>query len=243
MQGRHWPRLSQSEVPEGGGVSLGALVVDLVGNEHDRLPGAAQQLDHRLVVVGRAHGGVDDEHHDIGQVDRDLGLLGDAQVDARGVDLPAASVDEGEPPAGPVRVIGDAVTGHARDVLDHCLPPPQDAVDERRLAYVRAAHHCHDGQRAVLRGIPIGIALPLEQRTVLLGEVELLQPSAQGALDGGVVGQVLAHRRSFITVRWGLRVWYAARPPMRATSPARVGPHCRALFAPGRPPRLRGAAR
>ena len=104
--GRDRPRLAQAQAPQRRGVGLGALVVDLVGDEHDRLAGPAQQLDAVLVVVGGADGGVDDEQHDVGEVDGDLGLLGDPQVDAGGVDGPAAGVDEGErggPPTRPRR--------------------------------------------------------------------------------------------------------------------------------------------
>ena len=49
-----------------------------------------------LVGRGRADGGVDDEEHGVGEVDGDLGLRGDGGVDALGVGLPAAGVDEGE---------------------------------------------------------------------------------------------------------------------------------------------------
>ena len=65
-----------------GGIGLAALVVDLVGDEDDRLAGAAQQLGDGLVVIGGPDGRVDDEHHDVGEVDRDLGLLGHPEVDA-----------------------------------------------------------------------------------------------------------------------------------------------------------------
>jgi hypothetical protein len=105
-------------------VGLGALVVDLVRDEHDRLAGAAQQAHDSFVVVGGTHGGVDDEQHGVGEVDGDLGLLGHPQVDAAGVDGPAAGVDEGEAPAEPLGVVGDAVAGHAGHVLDDGLAPP-----------------------------------------------------------------------------------------------------------------------
>ena len=78
------------------------------------LPERRSSLTTALVVVGGADGGVDDEEHDVGEVDRDLGLLGDPQVDARGVDLPAAGVDERELAAGPLGVVGDPVAGDAR---------------------------------------------------------------------------------------------------------------------------------
>ena len=159
MQGRDRPGLAEAEVPQRRGVGLGALVVDLVGDQDDRLAGAAQQLDDGLVVVGGADRGVDDEQHGVGEVDGDLGLLGDAQVDARGVDLPAAGVDEGEPAAGPLGVVGDAVAGDAGDVLDDGLAAAEDAVDEGGLADVRAADDGDDRQRAAV-GVGVGASSP-----------------------------------------------------------------------------------
>ena len=137
----------------------------------------------------------------------------------------------GEPPAGPLRVVGDAVPGHAGHVLDHRLAPAEDAVDERRLA--RRSGGPRRRRRAAGRAPrhTLVAALALEQRAVLLGEVELLQPGAQGALDGGVVGQVLAHRRSFGTVRRGCRVGMPVGRAMRPASPARGRPPLSRTFA------------
>jgi hypothetical protein len=178
VQGGDRPRLAEPEIPEHRGIGLGTLVVDLVGDEHDRLARAPQQLDDGLIIIGGAHGRVDDEEHGIGQVDGHLGLLGDAQVDARRVDLPAAGVDEGEVAAGPVTVIGDAVTGHAGHVLDDGLAAADDAVDERGLADVGAAHdRDHRLGSRVLVDVALD-ALALEEGAVLLGELEVLQARA-----------------------------------------------------------------
>ena len=137
------PRLAEPEVPQAVGLGLGALVVDLVGGQHDRLAGRAQDLDDRLVGVGDADGGVDDEEHRVGQGDRDLGLGRDPLGQAAGVGVPAAGVDDGEGAAVPVGVVGDPVPGHAGDVLDDRLAAADDPVDQRRLADVGPAD---DGQ-------------------------------------------------------------------------------------------------
>ncbi len=187
VHGRDRPRLTEPEAPERGRVGLAALVVDLVGDEDDGLARAAQQLDDGLVVVGGADRGVDDEHDDVGEVDGDLGLLGDPEVDAGGVGLPAAGVDDGEAAAGPLALVGDAVAGHAGHVLDDGLAAAQDAVDEARLADVGSADHGHDGQRALGRAVVGRRPLGLEQRLVLGAELEVVEPGAQGALHGGVV--------------------------------------------------------
>ena len=73
------------EGPQGGGVGLAALAVDLVGDEHDGLAGPAQQLDDGLVGVGGADRGVDDEDDRVGGLDGELGLRGDGGVDAEDV--------------------------------------------------------------------------------------------------------------------------------------------------------------
>ena len=95
-------RLAQPERPQRRGVGLAAQVVDLVRGQHDRLAGAAQQPDHGLVGVGGADGRVDDEQHGVGQLDGDLGLLGDPGRQPADVALPAAGVDDDEPAPGPV---------------------------------------------------------------------------------------------------------------------------------------------
>jgi len=130
VQSRDGPWLTQTEGPQHGRVGLDACVIDLVGHEDDRLAGLAQELDHCIVGVGGANGRVDDEHDSVCELYRDLGLFGDTQVDAGGVHLPAAGVDDREPGAGPLGVVGNSVPGHTWDVLDDGLASAQDAVDQ-----------------------------------------------------------------------------------------------------------------
>ncbi len=78
VQGGDRVRLPEAEVPRARRLGLGALVVDLVRGQHDRLPGLAQHLDDRLVGVGDADRRVDDEQDGVGGVDGELGLGGDA---------------------------------------------------------------------------------------------------------------------------------------------------------------------
>ena len=80
--------------------------------------------------------------------DRDLGLGGDPLGQAPGVGVPAAGVDDRERAAVPVGVVGDAVAGHAGDVLDDGLAAADDPVDQRRLADVGAADDGQHRQRA-----------------------------------------------------------------------------------------------
>ena len=156
VQGRDRHRLAEAEVPQAVGLGLGPLVVDLVGGEHDGLAGLAQDPDDGLVVVGDADPGVDDEQHGVGDVDRDLGLGADALGQAAGVGVPAAGVDDGEGAAVPDRVVGDAVAGDARHVLDDGLAAADDPVDQRRLAHVGAADDGQDRARGSRRAIGVG---------------------------------------------------------------------------------------
>ncbi|GMA39637.1 hypothetical protein GCM10025883_16820 [Mobilicoccus caccae] len=186
VQGRDRVGLTEPEGPQHRRVRLGAAVVDLVGHEDHGLTGPAQQLDDGLVGVGRTDHGVDDEHDHVGQFDGHLGLFGDAQVDARGVDLPPAGVDQGEPATGPLGVVGHPVARDAGNVLDDRLAAPEDAVDQRRLADVRAPDDRHDGPVGVVLVVDLAGAA-LKQGQVLLVELELLEAGAQHPLDRPVV--------------------------------------------------------
>ena len=196
MQRRDGVRLTEAERPQHGRVGLRTVVVHLVRDEDDGFLRAAQQLDDGLVGVGGADRGVDHEHHGVGEFDRDLGLFGDAQVDAARVDLPPAGVDEGEPASDPLGVVRDAVTRHTRHVLDDGLTAPQDAVDERRLADVGTTDDGDDGPQVCLAVAAVLVDLTGQQRTVLVAQVEVLEPDAQRLLDrlvrgGRIVAQVV----------------------------------------------------
>jgi len=132
-----------------------------------------------LVGAGGAHVGVDDEEHGVGEVDRDFGLGGDGRVDAFGIRLPAAGVDEGEPASGPLALVGDAVAGDARGVLDDGFTTTENAVDQRRLAHVGSADDREHGKgRQVGDGIRI-IRRGIEDVAVFLVKVVVLESRTQ----------------------------------------------------------------
>ena len=64
---------------------------------------------------------------------------------ALGRGFPAAGIDQRERPPVPDGVVGDPVPGHSGGVLHDRLPAAQDAVDQRGLAHVGAAHDGHHG--------------------------------------------------------------------------------------------------
>src|SRR5680860_75450 len=138
-------RLAQTKVPQPVGLGFGAQVVHLVRREYDGLAGLAEDPDDRLVMVGDPDPGVDHEHHGVGDVHGDLGLGPDALGEPARVRVPAAGVHDREGATVPVGVVGDPVAGDAGLVLDHGLPTPDDAVDQSRLAHVRAADDGQDG--------------------------------------------------------------------------------------------------
>ena len=183
VQRRDRPRLAETEVPERGGVRLEPLVVDLVGDEDDRLAGPAQQPDHGLVGVRRA-----DRRRRRRRSTTSARSTATSACSATrrwmpvGADLPAAGVDEGEPAAGPLRVVGHPVAGDARRVLDDGLPPAEDPVDQGGLADVRAAHDGHHRLRPLGERDEAALTGRLEKRAVLVAEVEVLQAGAQDAL-------------------------------------------------------------
>ena len=171
-------RLAQPEVPQPVGLGLGALVVDLVGGQHDRLAGLAQDLHDGLVGVGDADGRVDHEQHRVGEADRDLGLRGDPLGQAAGVGVPAAGVDDGEGAAVPGGVVGDPVAGHAGDVLDDRLAAADDPVDQRRLADVGAADDGQDRDRA-------GVGVVGDRARSVMLMCSLLGARGRGRVDSG----------------------------------------------------------
>jgi len=130
-----------------GRLELALLVVGLVDRHDDRRRGASEQLGR--LEVGRRHAGrrIDDEDDGVGLRDGQAGLFLDAQLDGvAGVDLEAAGVDDDEPPTVPLGVAVEAVAGRPRAVLDDGGPCPDDPVEERALADVRAADDRDDRQ-------------------------------------------------------------------------------------------------
>ncbi len=166
--------LAEAQRPQGGGVGLAALAVDLVGAQDDGLAGPAQQLDDGLVGVGGADGGVDDEDDRVGRLDGVLGLGGDGGVEAQHVLLPAAGVDDLEAASGPFGLVADAVAGDAGLVLHDGLAAADDPVHQGRLADIGAADHGEHGERAVT-GLAEGALDLLGVEALLRGELHELR--------------------------------------------------------------------
>ena len=119
----------------------------LTASEHGHVD-AAQQVGHPGVLLGDAHHGVDHHDHDLGLTDGPLALLADLGVELAAAGQPTAGVDQHEGLALPLGLDLLAVAGDARALLDDGLAPADDAVHQRRLAHVGAAHDGDHGQVA-----------------------------------------------------------------------------------------------
>ena len=171
------------------------------------MPLLRSSLHDVLVGRGRADHGVDDEQHDVAQVDRDLGLRGDGGVDAARVGLPPAGVDDGEAAVHPLGLVGDAVARDTRGVFDDRLAATEDAVHERGLADVRPAHDRDDRQRRGVLDAVVAERDARQQLGVLIVELVVGEARAQG------FGALL--RRAPRRGRRGLRRSGRRRPRIR----------------------------
>ena len=147
MDRRDRPRLAEPEPHELMRVDLALLAVDLVDDDHHRHVAALQDARDARVFFGDAGRDVDDEQDEIGGADRGFRLRGDLRRERGGLGgepgfartQPTAGVDEHERAPVPLGDELAAVAGDARAFLDDRGALADDAIDERRLADVRAA--------------------------------------------------------------------------------------------------------
>ena len=123
------------------------------------------------------------------------------------VGLPAAGVDDREAAAEPLGLVGDAVARDAGGVFDDGLAAAEDAVDERGLADVRAAHDGEHRQRGQVGDALGAFGGVLEDLEVFVVELVLGEAGAQraGALLGDLVVERVETLREF-RVEFGLEV-------------------------------------
>ncbi len=145
-------RLAEAERPQRRGVGLAAGAVDLVGASTTGLPARRSSLTTASSVSVAPTVASTTKTTASAASMANSACAATRGVDAEHVLLPAAGVDELEAAAGPVGLVGDAVAGDARLVLDDGLAAADDPVDQGRLADVRAADDGQHGQRAVARG-------------------------------------------------------------------------------------------
>ena len=137
-----------------------------------------------LVGRGGANRGIHDKEHSVGEVDRDLGLGSNRRVDSLSVGLPATGVDDREVTVVPLGLVVDAVASNAGGVLHHSFTAADDAVDESRLADVRATNDRQNGKGGqVVNGIRV-IGCRFQNLNIVVVEVVVTQSrtKSRGAL-------------------------------------------------------------
>ena len=125
--------------------------VGLVPHQDHRLAAAAQDVGNVLVERGHAGAHVDELDADVRLGDGQARLLlgaggqhGQPGVVAHQVAVQAGGVDHGEAPTSPFGDPVQPVAGQAGELVDDRVALPGEAVEERRLANVRATHDRHD---------------------------------------------------------------------------------------------------
>jgi hypothetical protein len=112
----------------------------LVGDDEDRLAGAAHRRGEMPVSGGEPRPRVEDEQDRVAIGERGFGLRAHAPGKRCGVALfETCRVDDGEGEIGKPRLALAAVAGDAGLVVDQRELPPDQPVEQRRLADVRPA--------------------------------------------------------------------------------------------------------
>ena len=124
----------------------------LVGDDDDRLAGAAQTL--RKMPIGRGEAGarVDHEQDRVAIHERGFRLRAHAPGErVRIALLETGGVDDGEGEIGESGLALAAVAGDARLIVDQRQPAPDQPVEQRRLADVRPADDRDLGAHVISR--------------------------------------------------------------------------------------------
>ncbi len=149
MLGGDGDRLAESEAPRVGGEIRELGDVELVDREHDGDTRAPQEVGHRLVQGRHPCPPVDEEDCDVGLVRREERLarhdLGEILL---GVRHEPAGVGQHDRVAVEAAIPLETVARDARAVVHDCLTPPEQAVEQARLAHVRAADERDPGDAA-----------------------------------------------------------------------------------------------
>ena len=126
----------------GGGDGL-VQPVGLVGGEDDRLAAASQPVHDALVRPGQARSGIEHQHHRVGLLDRERGLVRDEPRDR----IPFAGQTTGinhHDVAFPNTCVAVAtVASQPRQVRDERVPRAGEGVEQGRLTDVRATDECN----------------------------------------------------------------------------------------------------
>ena len=111
-------------------------------------------------------------------------------MDALDVRVPPAGVLDQEALAVPIREVGNPVARDARVVFHHGLAAAEEAVDQRRLAHVRAADDRDRAQRLLgrLRAEAVGLGELLPRGLVVLACLRARTRVGSGIVGSGIGG-------------------------------------------------------
>ena len=172
---------------------------------------------------------VHDEDDSVGKLNGYFSLFGNARSNALRVDVPTAGVDERDLTARPLRGIAHAVAGDSRDVFYNSLAATENAVDERRLAHVRAADNGQHGRWAVVYVVIVKArTVGVEQVRVFVFEVIFLQAGQQrfGPLLRVVIADFADPAGEIIVVGSGVLLSHALPPPGRGPPARKLRSRC-----------------
>ena len=230
---RDGDRLTEAEGVELGGGDGLVEPVDLVGGKENRLAVASEPVRDALVRAGQALSRIENQHHHVGLLDRERGLVGDeggeritAAGEAAGVDRHCiASLD--------THVAIAPVTGQSRQVRDEGVPGAGQRVEQRGLADVGAADECERGQHDLcpggscpgnVRDVHPGVVSPCGSKRVIA--MRARSPAGghpPGAGDQGSVREVSVPLppRMYTAVRLATGGASTAAPPTRVRAAKR----------------------
>ena len=135
---------SQSECVELSRVVYLVVVVGLVSHEYHGELGAAEDGCHVLIPVGKSGLHVNDEEHHVSLLGCHYHLLADGILeDVVALHDPSAGVYYRKLASVPLALAVLAVACCAGGVANDCLTCLGQAVEQCRLAHVRASHYCH----------------------------------------------------------------------------------------------------
>ena len=170
----HRPRIAKPQRVELRHVRIHIVRVELIGHEDDGNLGLLQLLRHDGVSLRDAHAGVDDEDDDVSGLHGGLSLARDGSMDALDVGVPSAGVLDKETAAVPLGDVGNTVAGNTRMVLDDGLAAPEETVDKRGLAHIRATHDGHGAKVLLDVTVSIDAIRGLDLGPFLIREVVLV---------------------------------------------------------------------
>ena len=143
MDRTYWKDFLEAELGKFVGMGRGAVSIDLVDGDEHRFAAATEACGGFAIKRDDAFLHIDDEDDEVGGFDSELDLFERGFRDDVGCLFPteqanAAGIDECERLAMPFGFGADAIARDAGLIVDDGNAPPNDPVEERRLADVRA---------------------------------------------------------------------------------------------------------